>query len=111
MSYDPHCIPEWALEIIAKRKLHERADDITGGVIVLLEDAGSALRTAALLMFEDQAAEAGAVRTAEDASTMARDAIALARISPNAPQAGIVERKSNGDLLWRPIAKDDEHGG
>ena len=111
MSYDPDCIPEWALEISAKYKLHERTDDILGGVIVLLQDAGSALRTAALLMFEGQAAEAGALRFAEDASAMARDAIALARISPNAPQAGIVERKSNGDLLWRPIAKDDEHGG
>src|SRR4051812_45424913 len=104
MSYDPCCIPEWALEIIAKHKLHERTDDIIGGVVVLLEDAGSALRTAALLMFDGQAAEAGALRFAEDASAMARDAIALARISPNAPQAGIVEHTSKGGLLWRPVA-------
>lgn len=33
MSYDPYRIPEWALEIIGKHKLHERTDDIIGGVV------------------------------------------------------------------------------
>lgn len=102
MPANPHFpgLPDWAMDLFDKHSLGERTDDPLGAVILLLNGASEALSTAAITLFEEQAATPDMVRIAGDAVGVAQEALALAQLCDADPLAGELRCKPNGSIIW-----------
>jgi hypothetical protein len=96
-------LPDWALAICEKYRLHERSDEPIAGLSVLLLDAAHDLREAALTIFREDAATPDSVRSATVAATMVKDALALATICRDRTSPGVLEQQPDGSYIRRPL--------